>query len=69
MSAGKHTATPARSKSFIRRLRERGAKDAQAGKPIDAFYKLPYDRHYEWMRAAYEVGWRDAIAAAKEQTR
>jgi hypothetical protein len=49
-------------------LRERGAKDAQAGKPIDAFYKLPYDRHYEWMRAAYEVGWRDAIAAAKEQT-
>jgi hypothetical protein len=59
----KRKMTPKYSKQLLTKLREVGAQDAKAGKSIMAFYELPYSRHYEWMRAAYEMGWRAAKAA------
>lgn len=44
--------------AISRRLRDTGAQDARAGKPIDAFYDIPKIRHTEGMRAAYEIGYR-----------
>ena len=48
-----------------RRLREIGWADAQAGKPIEAFYDVPNVAHTEGRRASYEIGYR----AAKEEMR
>ncbi len=46
-------------------LREQGAADFCARKPIGAFYDLPASampngRHNELARGSYEVGWRAA---------
>jgi ribosome modulation factor len=47
------------------RLKDRGAKDYRAGKPISAFESLPYKRLTELMRGSYEIGWRDARDEAR----
>lgn len=42
-------------------LRELGARDARAGKSINAFYDAPlagHHRHNETARAEYEIGYR-----------
>lgn len=50
------------------RLRIRGEKDFKAGKPIDAFYKLPLKRYTELDRGRYEIGWRAAELDARKRT-
>lgn len=40
------------------KLWDRGAADAKAGKPIEAFYALPKGQFNETRRAVYEMGYR-----------
>lgn len=59
---------PQNRKARYDQIRLRGAVDFRAGKPIEAFYRLPLKRHTELERGHYETGWRDAKRAQDEQS-
>lgn len=48
------------------RLRDKGATDFAAGKPIDTFETLPGLKRTELERGSYEVGWRGAKEDARK---
>lgn len=49
------------SKALHEKIREQGAADFKAGKPIDAFCELHrLKRNPELYRSSYETGWRSA---------
>lgn len=49
------------------RLRIRGEQDAFNGLPIENFYNLRLKRHYESLRAEYEIGYRAAKAQMERE--
>lgn len=50
-------------------IRNRGADDFKAGKPISAFFDMRLEHHTELERGSYEMGWRGAKAEARDEAR